>query len=114
MAEPPPESLVNLWHDWQERCRHATSYLDALDGVHCAMPEGGIYAWVDVRGLDEPSQVMAERLLEEHRVSVVPGSAFGPTGEGFLRVTCVKYWDELNEGLQRLKTGLEASRAGAG
>ena len=111
LAEPPPESLLTLWRDWQERCRHATSFLNDLDGVHCAMPEGGIYAWVDARELGEPSQAMAERLLEDHRVSVVPGSAFGPSGEGFFRVTCVKYWDELNEGLARLKAGIAASPA---
>lgn len=106
LAKPPPQSVLDLWSDWQERCRHATSFLDALEGIHCAMPEGAFYAWIDARELGVPDVELSQTLLEDQHVAVVPGSAFGPSGAGFLRVTCVRAWDELNEGLDRLKRGL--------
>jgi aminotransferase len=39
-------------------------------------------------------------------VALVPGSAFGAQGEGFLRMTCVASWENLREGLARLRQGL--------
>ncbi len=102
---PSPEVEV-LWRDWEDRCRFVAAELDALPRVACAAPEGGFYAWIDVSALGIPSAHLAERLLQQHRVVLVPGSAFGPSGEGFLRMTCVKSWAELEQGLPRVKAGL--------
>ena len=70
------------------------------------MPEGAFYAWADVRVLGEPSETLAQRWLEELHVAVVPGSAFGPHGEGYVRITCVRSWEELEKGLSRLRSAL--------
>ena len=70
-------------------------------------PEGGFYAWINVSEIAENSEALAKRLLTEHAVAIVPGSAFGAEGEGFLRMTCVKSWDDLRAGLERLKNGLK-------
>ena len=70
------------------------------------MPEGGFYAWVNVTGTGEKSEALAERLLKQHAVALVPGAAFGAHGEGYLRMTCVKSWDDLHKGLERIKQGL--------
>lgn len=102
-SEPPPAEVVALWNDWEKRCRHAVEALDAIPGVACAMPEGGFYAWADTSALDASSESLAMRLLEDARVAVVPGAAFGPTGEGFLRITCVRSWEELDDGLERMR-----------
>jgi aspartate/methionine/tyrosine aminotransferase len=106
LSEEPRDEVKALWRDWEKRTRHVTRVLHAIPGVSCAMPEGAFYAWADARAISSSSERLAERLLREHRVAVVPGSAFGPAGEGFLRITCARSWDELEEGLKRLERGL--------
>jgi aspartate aminotransferase len=108
LSEEPREEVKALWRDWEERTRCVTRALDALPGVSCAMPEGAFYAWADARRLSSSSERLAEWLLREHRVAVVPGSAFGPGGEGFLRVTCARSWNEIEDGLERLRRGLSS------
>lgn len=105
-GEEPRAELTGMWEEWSKRCAYMTSELDALPGVSCAMPEGGFYAWADIRGTGESSEGLAERLLKDHHVAVVPGSAFGGRGEGYLRITCVKSWGDLEEGVRRLKEAL--------
>ena len=105
-GEPPREEVRALWADWEKRCRRAAEALDAIPGVHCPMPEGAFYAWADVSTLGEPSERLADRWLDELQVAVVPGSAFGPNGEGYVRITCVRSWEELEKGLSRLRRAL--------
>lgn len=104
--EEPRDEVKALWRGWERRVRRATEALDALPRVSCPMPEGAFYAWADVREIGEPSATLASRLLEEHHVAVVPGSAFGPHGEGYLRITCARDDEELERGLARLKAAL--------
>lgn len=103
LADDPPPEVTALWEDWERRCAFAVARLDGLPGVQCAMPEGGFYAWIDVRGTGRPSTHWADALLKESHVALVPGIAFGPAGEGYLRMTCVRSWEELRAGLARLE-----------
>jgi len=105
-AEPPREEVRALWEDWEKRCRRVAEALDAIPDVHCSMPEGAFYAWANIRALGEPSATLADRWLDELHVAVVPGSAFGPQGEGYVRITCVRSWEELETGLSRLRSAL--------
>ncbi|MGH9944260.1 MAG: pyridoxal phosphate-dependent aminotransferase [Pyrinomonadaceae bacterium] len=109
LRDAPPTEVTSLWGDWERRCRFVTAELNRIPGVSCEMPEGGFYAWIDVSGIGEKSEALAERLLREHHVALVPGTAFGAHGEGFLRMTCVKSWDDLHAGLERLKQGLKSN-----
>lgn len=70
-------------------------------------PEGGFFAMADVRGRAESSNEIRQRLLNEHGVVVVHGAAYGPGGEGTLRVSFASGGDTLTKGLQRLKEGLQ-------
>ena len=105
LGEPPPDSIRALWDDWEKRCRLLVTELNHLPGIACAMPEGGFYAWIDITATGWGSEALAEHLLQNHHVALVPGAAFGPHGEGYLRMTCVKSWDDLRAGLTRLKEG---------
>ncbi len=105
-GEEPGPVLTDTWREWEERCQFMCLEVDMLPGVSCTPPDGGFYAWADIRGTGETSEALAERLLRDHHVAVVPGSAFGTRGEGFLRITCVRSWDELREGIRRMKEAL--------
>lgn len=94
--------VVALWKDWEARCNYVAAALARVPGIQCAPPEGGFYAWIALQGANRSSERMAQLLLERHHVAVVPGAAFGPHGEGHLRVTCVRSWEEVREGVARL------------
>ncbi len=104
LGDALPASVRALWDDWEKRCRYLVTELDQLPGLACAMPEGGFYAWIDCAETGWDSEALAGHLLQNHHVALVPGAAFGPRGEGYLRMTCVKSWDDLRAGLIRLKT----------
>ena len=106
------DEISSLWRDWERRCQFVTSELNATPGIVCPMPEGGFYAWADITGTGLTSAETAELLLNEQQVAVVPGSAFGSYGEGYIRLTCVRSWDDLHEATRRIRSaiGLAAAR----
>ena len=62
---------------------------------------------MDVRGTGMDSGDFSNRLLDECRVAVVPGEAFGEEGRGFVRLSYAGDADELREGLRRIRTFAE-------
>lgn len=100
------------------RARRVARLLDALPGVRCHVPQGAFYAFPDIRellaGTGLTSADVAERALQEFDVAVLPGTAFGSAGEGFLRLAYLQPDAVLDEGVQRLGACLAATGAGAG
>jgi aspartate aminotransferase len=80
------EALARLVAGDKARRDLVVARLNQMPGVTCAMPEGSIYAWPDIRGTGLNSQEAADRLLDEAGVVVEAGSFYGPEGEGHLRV----------------------------
>ncbi len=79
--------------------------LAGLNGIRYADPDGAFYAFVGVEG-SRDSLSLARRLVTEHRVAVAPGIAFGPSGEGFLRVCFAQSPQRLERAMSRLRDGL--------
>ena len=88
--------------------RNRRLLLDALeDGPLTVLrPKGAFYAWVHT-GTTESTADLARRLLEESRVVVVPGEAFGAPGH--LRISLAAGAEDLREGLERLRQALDRS-----
>ncbi|HEX7127597.1 MAG TPA: aminotransferase class I/II-fold pyridoxal phosphate-dependent enzyme [Thermodesulfobacteriota bacterium] len=80
--------------------------LNRIRGVRCVPPDGAFYAFPDCSALGESSAALADRLLEEAHVAVVPGAAFGARGEGHLRLTFTRSLEELSRGLARVRAVL--------
>ncbi len=74
----------------------------ASDRVRAAPPMGAFYYFLDTRALRMSSLEICERLLEEAGVGVMPGSAFGDQGEGFLRMTIAASDADVEEGFRRI------------
>ena len=72
-------------------------------GLPCHMPKGAFYAFPSVKETGLSDEVFAERLLKEHRVAVVPGSVFGPSGEGHLRCSYAVSRDDLLTAVARIE-----------
>ena len=103
MVTRPICARMNTWSVcWEERCEHVASAINKVPVLACRMPEGAFYAWIDIRKTGEASASFCTRLLREQHVALVPGAAFGPNGEGYVRMTCVKSWADLEEGLSKI------------
>jgi aspartate/methionine/tyrosine aminotransferase len=78
------------------------SAVSDMPGLSCVTPEATFYVMLDVRELGLTSQEFATELLQRHHVAVVPGTAFGDVGEGYVRLTFAVTDDVLDEGLDAI------------
>jgi aspartate aminotransferase len=100
----PFEPVVEMVAAYGRRRQRVLDALDGLPGVALVPPLGAFYAFPDV---GEPGEVVAERLVSEAGVLVVPGSAFGEGGRHHVRLSFAVEESTLEEGLRRLRAGLE-------
>lgn len=76
-------------------------------GLECFEPYGAFYMFPSIKKFGMTSDEFATRLLKEEKVAVVPGTAFGDSGEGFLRISYAYSLDNLKEALGRIKNFIE-------
>lgn len=79
-------------------------------GLKCFEPYGAFYVFPDVSEFGMTSEEFATRFLEEERVAVVPGTAFGASGEGFIRISYAYSQEDLKVALGRLERFIERLR----
>lgn len=72
-------------------------------GLTTLLPDGAFYCFPSIEGLDMNAKKFASLLLKEEKVAVVPGTAFGVQGEGFIRCCFATDTDDLKEALKRIK-----------
>lgn len=76
-------------------------------GLECFEPFGAFYVFPNIKKYGLTSEEFATRLLQEEKVAVVPGNAFGDCGEGFLRISYAYSLDNLKIALDRVKSFIE-------
>jgi len=103
----PQECVSKMVREFQKRRDRITKMLGEIDGVSCTLPRGAFYAFPDFSSYERDSFKLAEYLLEEAKVAVIPGSAFGDQGRGFLRLSYATSMENIEEGITRIKKALE-------
>jgi aspartate/methionine/tyrosine aminotransferase len=101
------ECVAQMRDEYTRRREQVLSGLSGIEGVEMLPPEGGFFAMADARALGLFSDEIRKRLMRDHGVVVAHGAAYGPGGEGTLRVSFASGGDTLAQGLQRLREGLE-------
>ena len=86
---------------WQRRNLIVHGLRDA--GLECVMPMGAFYSFPSIKSTGMTSREFAEGLLKEENVAVVPGSAFGPGGEGYVRACYATAEEQIVGALKRIK-----------
>jgi aminotransferase len=76
-------------------------------GLPTFEPEGAFYCFPDIRPTGLSSEQFAQKLLEEERVAVVPGDAFGPSGTGYVRCSYATAYDKIEEAVHRITRFVE-------
>ena len=79
-------------------------------GLPCLMPKGAFYVFPKISGTGLTSEEFATRLLEQERVAVVPGTAFGACGEGFVRCSYATSLENIQEALVRIERFVRSIR----
>ncbi len=80
--------------------------LNAIDGVSCLSPQGAFYVFPNVTAFGKTSAWLADYLLDEAGVAVLPGTDFGSHGEGYLRLCFATSMDNIRRALERLAAAL--------
>src|SRR3989441_9510198 len=83
--------------------------LNAIAGVRCKLPQGAFYAFPNIEDTGFNERDLASRLLNEAGVAVLPGTAFGEAGKGFIRLAYTQSEDELKLGLDRIREFVESN-----
>ncbi len=81
--------------------------LNSIKGIRCQKPAGAFYVFPDVSPFGLPSSAIAESLLEEAGVALLPGTAFGQHGEGFLRLCYANSIENLQRAVDRMRSWFE-------
>lgn len=102
----PQECVAEMRAEYARRRERVLERLAGVPAVEILRPEGGFFAMADIRGLGLPSDEVRLRLLHDHGVIVVHGAAYGPGGEGTLRISFASGGAALDRGLDRLREGL--------
>jgi len=77
--------------------------INEIEGLECALPKGAFYVFADIHRLKKNSIDFSNCLLDDGRVAVVPGCAFGKAGEGYVRLSYATAYGKIEEAMDRIE-----------
>lgn len=98
----PQDQVQEVVAQFRRRRDRIVTGLNAIPGVRCPMPQGAFYAFPNVQAFGRTSDELADYLLEEAGVAVLPGTAFGRNGEGYLRLSYANSMESIERALARM------------
>ena len=112
LSAPESESAVHrMVKVFEHRRDLVVDGLNAIPGVHCAKPQGSFYAFPNIKGTGFDERELADRLLTEAGVAVLPGTAVGEAGKGYIRLAYTQSEDELRRGLKQIGDFIAPNRS---
>ena len=122
MSAPPPsqyaaieamrsgdEDIAHMREEYDSRRRYLVENLNRI-GLDCFEPKGAFYVFPCIRSSGLSSEEFCERFLREEKVAVIPGTAFGAGGEGYVRACYASSMRDLTESISRLDNFLQNLR----
>ncbi|MBV8543549.1 MAG: pyridoxal phosphate-dependent aminotransferase [Acidobacteria bacterium] len=107
------DEVRRMWEAYRDRRAWLMPAINGIEGICCAHPDGAFYIFPDVsaffgRGVVRDSQTLTNYLLDEARVAVIPGSAFG--SDDHIRISYATSMERLQEGVRRIEAALKNLR----
>jgi aminotransferase len=102
-------AVAHMREKYELRRNYIVSALNDM-GLPTPTPRGAFYVFADIRPTGLTSREFSLRLLEEQKVAVVPGTAFGADGEGFVRCSYATGLDQIKTAMERMKSFVEGCR----
>jgi len=111
--ESGEEDVRGMVAEYDRRRRMAHQKLSEM-GLPAVEPRGAFYIFPDITSTGLSDLEFCERLLSEERVAVIPGSAFGESGRGFVRICYAAAYDDIEEAMSRISRFVDRRRAELG
>ena len=92
-------------NEYNRRRRFVVSRLREI-GLDCFEPQGAFYVFPSIKATGMTSEDFSQRLLDEEKVAVVPGNAFGEAGEGHIRISYASSMKNLSKALEKMESFL--------
>ncbi len=102
----PQDDVQSMIGAFRRRRDLVVDGLNQIPGISCVTPKGAFYVFPNITGTGEPSKPFADRLLEEHGVAALSGTAFGDHGEGYLRLSYANSEENLCKALERIEAAV--------
>jgi aspartate aminotransferase len=102
--EGPQDTVREMVAEFRRRREVIVAGLNEIPGIRCVEPQGAFYAFPDITGTGVPATELQARLLEEAGVAALAGTAFGPYGEGFLRLSYANSVPNIQAALEAIKS----------
>ena len=100
------EDVNKMVEAYNQRRRYLLNAFQEM-GIECFEPHGAFYVFPSIKKFGMTSEEFATKLLQEEKLAVVPGTAFGDCGEGFLRISYAYSLENLKTGLERIRRFVE-------
>jgi aminotransferase len=94
--------IQNMKREYDQRRRHLLSSLREI-GIECFEPRGAFYMFPSIKSTGLSSAEFCERFLLSEKVAVIPGTAFGPGGEGFVRMCYASSLENITIAIERME-----------
>jgi len=96
------EQVDEVVAEYKKRRDLTVAGLNQLPGISCQNPKGAFYAFPNIKELKKTSQQVADWILEEAGVALLPGNAFGKFGEGYLRLSYANSQENIQKAIERI------------
>ncbi|MEM2936960.1 MAG: pyridoxal phosphate-dependent aminotransferase [Candidatus Bathyarchaeia archaeon] len=103
----PQDSIGKMVEEFRKRREVIVSGLNKLKGVTCKKPRGAFYVFPNITRTGMKSQELSDYMLNKAGVAVLPGTAFGAYGEGYLRLSFATSVENIKKALDRMSEALE-------
>lgn len=97
------KELTHMKEEFSKRRTYIVEALNKIKGVTCQMPEGAFYAFPNISSFGKSSSSIADLILQKGGVALLPGTAFGKYGEGYLRISYAADMKTLKEGVESIR-----------
>jgi len=103
----PQDCVSEMREEYWKRRDVIVKGLNSIKGFECMKPKGAFYVFPNIGELDMKSSELCEHLLQEAGVATVPGSEFGPYGEGYIRFSYATSMENIKKAIERIKAATE-------
>lgn len=106
--EGPQDPVVEMVEEFRKRRDFVCRRIDSMEKVSCRVPGGAFYVFLNIRETGMNAEEFTRFLLREAHVAVVPGTAFGVHGEGYVRISYAVSHENLEKAMDRMENALQS------
>ncbi|MFO7618963.1 MAG: pyridoxal phosphate-dependent aminotransferase [Thermoplasmata archaeon] len=102
-----PQYVKEMMNTFRQRRDLLIAGLNSIPKLSCVMPQGAFYAFPNITKTGMNSREFADFAINELGIALLPGTGFGPGGEGYIRLSYATSIETIKEAIDRLRAGLE-------